>query len=82
MENNNKGKSTNEFAGVVYFLTVIGAAIFNIQHAATFWLGILGFLKALVWPIFVMYKVLDAKNVEIQGWVFDGQTDNCIAGLW
>ena len=40
-------------------MAFIGAAIYFIQHAATFWLGVLGFIKAIFWPAFVMYKVLE-----------------------
>jgi len=44
--------------GAVYGLGLIGAAVYFIQHAGTFWLGVLGFLKALVWPAFVVYEFL------------------------
>jgi len=44
--------------GVVYGLGVIGAAIYFISNAATFWVGVLGVLKALVWPAFVVYEIL------------------------
>lgn len=44
--------------GFTYFLTVIGAMVYFIGHAATFWLGVLGFFKAFVWPVFVVYQVL------------------------
>lgn len=47
------------FGGGVYGLGFIGAAIFFIQNSATFWTGVLGFLKALVWPVFVVNKLLD-----------------------
>ena len=40
----------------VYGLGFIGAAVYFISHAATFWLGVLGFLKALVWPAFLIYE--------------------------
>jgi hypothetical protein len=43
--------------GAVYGLGLIGAAIFFISHATTFWLGVLGFLKAIVWPAFMVYGV-------------------------
>jgi len=43
----------------VYCLGIIGAAIYFIGHAATFWLGVLGFLKAMVWPVFIIYKILE-----------------------
>lgn len=45
--------------GAVYGLGLIGAAVYFIQHAPTFWLGVLGFLKAIVWPALVVYRVLD-----------------------
>ncbi len=44
--------------GAVYGLGFIGAAIYYISHATGFWIGVLGFLKALVWPAFLVYDVL------------------------
>lgn len=44
----------------VYGLGFIGAAIFYISTATTFWVGVLGFLKALVWPAFLVYEALKA----------------------
>lgn len=43
----------------VYCLGIIGAAIYYIGHAAGFWAGVLGFLKALVWPVFLVYEALN-----------------------
>lgn len=45
-------------AGAVYGLGMIGAAIYYIQHAPTFWAGVIGVLKALVWPAFIVYHAL------------------------
>ncbi len=45
-------------AGAVYGLGLIGAAIYFISSATTFWMGVLGFLKALVWPAFLVYEAL------------------------
>lgn len=45
-------------AGAVYGLGFIGAAIYFIGQATTFWIGVLGFLKALVWPAFLVYEAL------------------------
>jgi hypothetical protein len=42
----------------VYGLGFIGAAIFYISQSTTFWTGLLGILKALVWPAFLVYKLL------------------------
>lgn len=44
--------------GCAYFLGFIGAAVFYIQQATGFWMGVLGVLKALVWPAFVVFKLL------------------------
>ncbi len=46
-------------AGAVYGLGFIGAAVYFISHAAGFWMGVLGFLKAIVWPAFLVYGLLD-----------------------
>ncbi len=44
----------------VYGLGIIGAAIFFIGQATTFWLGVLGLLKAIVWPVFLVLAALQA----------------------
>ena len=41
-----------------YFLGFLGAAIYYISAANGFWMGVLGFLKALVWPAFLVFEVL------------------------
>lgn len=48
-------KSTSEG---VYGLGMIGAAVFFIQQATTFGEGVVGVLKALVWPALVVHKLL------------------------
>jgi hypothetical protein len=42
-------------SGAVYGLGLIGAAIYFISTATGFWMGVLGFLKAIVWPVFLVY---------------------------
>ncbi len=54
-----KQVNTNPASGAVYGLGLIGAAIYFISHAATFWMGVLGFLKAIVWPVFLVYKAFE-----------------------
>jgi len=46
----------NASAGAVYGLGFIGAAIYYISTATGFWVGVLGFLKAIVWPVFMVYE--------------------------
>jgi len=43
-------------AGAVYGMGLIGAAIYFISQATSFWIGVLGFLKAIVWPAFLVYE--------------------------
>lgn len=52
------GKSGSGIIGGAYFMAFIGSAVYFIQQAATFWTGVLGFLKALVWPAFLIYDLL------------------------
>ncbi|MDO8623365.1 MAG: hypothetical protein Q7R52_03895 [archaeon] len=42
----------------VYGMGFIGAAIYYISTATTFWIGVLGVLKAIVWPAFLVYELL------------------------
>ena len=44
--------------GAVYGLGLIGALVYYIQHAHGFWAVVLGILKALVWPAFLVYDAL------------------------
>lgn len=44
--------------GGIYFLGFIGAAVYYIQSATSFWTGVLGILKAIVWPAFLVHKLL------------------------
>lgn len=49
---------TKDGGNGVYFFGMVGAAIYYIQHATTFWAGVIGILKALVWPAFLVYSGL------------------------
>ena len=44
--------------GCVYGLGLIGAAVFYIKGAATFGAGVIGFLKAIVWPAILVFEIL------------------------
>lgn len=35
---------------------MIGAAIYFIGQATSFWIGVLGFLKAIIWPVFFVIE--------------------------
>jgi len=53
-----KGKCHCGSGGGIYCLGFIGAAVYNIGAATSFWGGVVGFLKALVWPAFVVYNLM------------------------
>lgn len=46
-----------------YFLGMIGAAVYFVQQAVGFWPGVLGVLKAMVWPAFLVYKIMEFFKV-------------------
>lgn len=52
-----KHKNTASCGGA-YFLGFLGAVIYFLQITEGFWPGVLAFLKAIVWPIFVVYHLL------------------------
>lgn len=46
-------------SSAIYGFAFIGALIYFIQHATSFWLGILGVVKAMVWPALLIYKLFE-----------------------
>ena len=48
--------SGNVPAGAVYSLGLIGAAVYYISTATGFWMGLLGVVKALVWPAIMVFQ--------------------------
>ena len=55
-----KDVQSNAPAGAVYGIGLVGAAVYYISTATGFWIGVLGFLKALVWPAFLVYEAFKA----------------------
>ena len=54
-------KDTRSSAGpasAVYCVGFVGAAVYFISVATGFWVGVLGFFKAIVWPAFLVYEAL------------------------
>lgn len=56
----NKGREKKDklCGGGIYFFGFIGAVVYYIQNATSFWMGVLGILKAIVWPAFLVYELL------------------------
>lgn len=59
-KNKNRNHQATASGGAVYGFGLIGAAIYFISQATTFWLGVLGLLKALVWPAILVFEALRA----------------------
>ena len=53
-----KNKVIQNCSNAVYGLGFIGAAIYYISTATGFWNGVLGLLKAIVWPAYLVYEAL------------------------
>ncbi|HVS92837.1 MAG TPA: hypothetical protein VHB54_19280 [Mucilaginibacter sp.] len=52
-------KKVGNQGSVLYGMGFLGALVYFIGHAVSFWMGVLGFVKAIFWPAFVIYKVLE-----------------------
>jgi len=48
----------NHTSNAVYGLGFIGAAIYYVMQATSFWMGVVGILKAIAWPAFLVYDAL------------------------
>jgi hypothetical protein len=57
------GMKHNGILGSIYGTAFIGAAVYFIQHATSFWDGVFGFVKALFWPATLMYKLLEIMKM-------------------
>ena len=51
-------KSEGGTSSALYGLGFVGAAVYYISTAVSFWAGVIGFLKALVWPAFLVFEAL------------------------
>ena len=43
--------------GALYGLGFLGALVYYLSQATSFWMGILGILKAIVWPAFLVFEL-------------------------
>lgn len=44
-------------SNAVYGFGFIGALVYFLGHASSFWMGVLGVLKAIVWPAIFVYHI-------------------------
>ncbi len=50
-------------SGAVYGLGMIGAWVYFISHATTFWMGVLGIFKGIFWPAMLVYEALNTLGM-------------------
>lgn len=51
-------KSNAATNGSIYCLGFIGAVIYFISTATSFWMGLVGIIKAIFWPAFLVFEFL------------------------
>jgi hypothetical protein len=54
-----KAMRDNGIFGGIFGMAFVGAAIYFIQQATSFWSGVFGFFKAIFWPAVLIYKLLE-----------------------
>ncbi len=52
------GAGNVAFGGGIYGLGFLGALVFHVQEATSFWDGVLGVGQAVFWPAFLVYDLL------------------------
>jgi hypothetical protein len=50
---------SNHSGSLIYGLGFLGAFIYFVQAATTFLIGVIAFFKAVFWPAFLVYYVLE-----------------------
>jgi hypothetical protein len=55
---NNKMSPAHAGGGGAYFLGMLGSVVYWVQQADGFWPVVGALLKALVWPAFLVYDLL------------------------
>lgn len=58
MESRCRTPGVQHCGGFAYFLGFIGSAVYYIMNATGFWNGVLGVIKALVWPAFLVFELM------------------------
>ena len=60
---NCKKMCTEGCSSMAYILGFIGAATYYISAATSFGIGAVGFIKALVWPVFLVHGLLKLLGI-------------------
>ena len=54
-----RAMSCTGISGGIYGMAFLGALVYYLQHATSFWTVVLGIFKAIFWPAVLIYKVLE-----------------------
>jgi hypothetical protein len=57
-------KMVDNSFGSIYGMAFLGALVYYIQHATTFWEGVLGVCKAIFWPAMLIYQALESLKMQ------------------
>ena len=58
-----KSRCSSGATGCIWFLGFVGSAVYFIQQATSFGVGVVGLLKALVWPAFLVYHLFSFLKI-------------------
>ena len=50
-------------SGAIYGLGFIGALVYYLSTATTFWIGVLAFFKAIAWPALLVFGAMKALGM-------------------
>lgn len=50
-------------SNTIYAVGMLGALVYFLQHATSFTGGVIGVLKAIVWPGVIVYKALEMLHL-------------------
>lgn len=56
---NYKYKYAGKTNDAIYGLGLIGALFYYLSTASSFWIGVLGVIKAILWPAFLVYAAMN-----------------------
>jgi hypothetical protein len=59
---NSSGNAAGAGAGAVYGLGFIGALVYYIGSATSFWDGLYGVFQSIIWPAYFVYEVLHSLS--------------------
>ena len=63
MANEISKRRINHPGSFIWFLGFIGAFVYYVEMATSFWIGVLGFLKAIVWPAILVYNLFEFLKI-------------------